>query len=227
MSDVIPTRHRRQACFSRRTFLQTAAHATAGVVTLGASAVQVALPPSSAAAQPDMKQAEKATAMEPTPACNTHQATRSQTAGPFYTPDTPARTNLLEPGITGTILVVTGRVFTTDCQPIAGALLDFWQADAAGVYDNAGYRLRGHQVTDENGTYRLRTVVPGVYPGRTRHIHVRVQGPATRRLTTQLYFPSERLNKRDGLFHPALVMDVEDTSEGDNAATFDFILVTS
>ena len=59
---------------------------------------------------------------------------------------------------------------TPDCQPIAGAVMDFWHCDDAGVYDNAGFRYRGHQFTDASGAYRLRTIRPGKYPARTQHI---------------------------------------------------------
>jgi protocatechuate 3,4-dioxygenase beta subunit len=130
---------------------------------------------------------------------------------------------LLEPGITGTKIVITGSVLATDCRPIARALVDFWQADAQGVYDNTGYRLRGHQFTDEAGRYSLETVVPGLYPGRTRHVHVKVQAPNQPILTTQLYFPGEPSNARDGLFNPHLLMSVQDTNDG-KAATFTFVL---
>jgi hypothetical protein len=61
--------------------------------------------------------------------------------------------------------------------PAANALLDFWQANPNGAYDNTGYTLRGHQYTDANGYYTLTTIVPGIYPGRTEHIHVKVQAP--------------------------------------------------
>lgn len=161
--------------------------------------------------------------LEPTPYCDDHNKTLAQTAGPFYTPNTPERSSFLEEGITGIKLVVTGQVLTPNCQPIAGAVLDFWHADDNGQYDNAGYRLRGHQFTDANGNYYLETVMPGLYPGRTRHIHVIVQGPETAPLTTQLYFPNEPGNQTDGIFHPALVMDVNDAPDG-KAATFNFVL---
>lgn len=93
--------------------------------------------------------------MPPTPACGDEDdVTPRQTEGPFYTPDSPERTSLLEPGIEGTRVVVSGRVLTTDCRPVAGALVDFWHADDAGRYDNAGYKLRGHQFTDARGAGR-------------------------------------------------------------------------
>jgi protocatechuate 3,4-dioxygenase beta subunit len=164
-------------------------------------------------------------ALPATPPCgdDDDDLTLAQTEGPYYTPNTPERASLLEPGITGTKLVLTGSVLTTGCQPVARALLDFWHCDDAGVYDNAGFRLRGHQFADEQGRYTLETIVPGVYPGRTRHIHVKVQAPNQPALTTQLYFPDEPGNSRDGIFHPDLVMAMQDAADGKSAA-FDFVL---
>ncbi len=162
--------------------------------------------------------------LPPTPACGAaDDPTPAQTEGPYFKPNTPERTSLLEPGLPGTRLVVSGYVLSRRCQPIARALLDFWQADANGAYDNAGYRFRGHQFTDDAGRYYLETVVPGRYPGRTRHIHVKVQAPNQPLLTTQLYFPGEPRNNTDGIFRPALLMSVEDVADG-KAATFDFVL---
>lgn len=102
-------------------------------------------------------------------------------------------------------------------------MLDFWQANPAGEYDNAGFHLRGHQYTDAEGFYRLDTVVPGVYVGRTRHLHVKVQAPGGSVLTSQLYFPDEPANARDGLFRRELVMTV--TEGADPLRTqFDFVV---
>ena len=127
------------------------------------------------------------------------------------------------PGIPGTKIIVVGAVLTTDCTPVPRALLDFWQADDDGQYDTAEFRLRGHQFTDDTGRFRLESIVPGLYPGRTRHIHVKAQRPGGRALTTQFYFPGEPLNARDGIFDPALVMDVRDAGDG-KCATFTFVL---
>lgn len=160
----------------------------------------------------------------PTPACGEgSDVTASQTEGPFFKPNSPKRTSLVEPGMSGTKIVVEGTVFGRNCQPIPRAVLDFWQADDQGRYDNAGSRLRGHQFTDEAGRYRLETVVPGLYPGRTRHFHVKVLAPGGPGLTTQLYFPEEPSNQRDGIFSPDLVMTVREV-EGRKLATFDFVL---
>jgi protocatechuate 3,4-dioxygenase beta subunit len=160
----------------------------------------------------------------PTPACGEPGgSTPSQTAGPYFKPSSPLRASLIEPGMPGTRIVVEGSVLGTDCRPIPRALVDFWHADDRGDYDNAGYRLRGHQFTDDVGRYRLETIVPGVYPGRTRHFHVKVQAPGRSVLTTQLYFPGEAGNQRDFIFSPDLVMKVRDGDQG-RLAGFDFVL---
>lgn len=162
--------------------------------------------------------------LPPTPACaDPADPTPRQTEGPFFKPSSPRRASLLEAGLVGTRLVLEGRVLDTGCQPVAGALLDFWQADDGGAYDNAGYRLRGHQFADDRGRYRLETIMPGLYPGRTRHIHVRVQAPGQRVLATQLYFPGEPANTRDWIFRRELLVRLEDRPDGRHAA-FDFIL---
>ena len=162
--------------------------------------------------------------LEPTPSCTDgDDTTPEQTEGPFYTPDTPERTSLREAGMAGTLMTLTGFVLATDCTPVAGALLDFWHANDAGEYDNEGYTLRGHQFADEQGGFVLETIVAGLYTGRTRHIHVKVQAPNQPVLTTQLYFPGEPDNATDGIFDEALLMDTADTANG-KSATFTFVL---
>jgi len=151
------------------------------------------------------------------------QPTPAQTEGPYFKPGSPTRTSLVEPGMAGTRLARSGRVLSRDCRPIAGARLDFWQADASGSYDNAGYRLRGNQTTRSDGRYALDTVVPGEYPGRTEHIHVKVQPAGGGTLTTQLYFPGVSRNQQDSIFDPRLLLTVEAAASG-LTATYDFVL---
>ena len=191
---------------SRREFLKTAAGLSACAVAVG-----------------DV-QAARAQPLRPTPSCpGSAPPTGRQTEGPYFKPDSPQRASLLEPGMAGTKIVVTGLVLSTACQPVARALIDVWHADDRGDYDNAGFRLRGHQFTDDQGRYRLETIVPGIYIGRTRHFHVKVQAPSRPVLTTQLYFPGESVNARDPIFSRDLVMQVSDAAGG-KAATFDFVL---
>src|SRR3954462_13180002 len=77
--------------------------------------------------------------------------TPALTEGPYYKAGSPERASLLEAGMSGTKIVISGTVFDKNCRPITGAWLDFWQADSSGAYDNAGYKLRGHQFTDASG----------------------------------------------------------------------------
>ena len=162
--------------------------------------------------------------LTPTPACDDgDDATPAQSAGPYFTPDSPERTSLLTSGIAGTKLVLTGAVVDTSCRPISRALVDFWQANDAGEYDNQGYNLRGHQFTDAQGRYAVTTVMPGIYPGRTRHIHVKVQPENGSILTTQLYFPGESQNASDGIFREECVIDIADAADG-KAGLFTFVL---
>jgi len=144
--------------------------------------------------------------------------------GPYFKANSPERSSLLEANTPGTRLTLTGSVLTTDCQPVVNALLDFWQADASGQYDNTGYHLRGHQYTDENGRYELITVVPGEYPGRTEHIHFKVQAPNGPVLTSQLFFPDLQDNQADQIFDPSLVIDITEDRGSSLEATFNFII---
>jgi len=192
---------------SRREFLKIAA---------GLSALSAGSRAADAAAQ--------GPALRPTPSCSGSAApTARQTEGPYFKADSPLRASLLEPGLTGTPIVVTGMVLSTTCQPVARALIDVWHADDRGAYDTTGFRLRGHQFTDDQGRYRLETIVPGIYVGRTRHFHLKVQAPNRPVLTTQLYFPGEAVNARDPIFSPELVMRVSETTTG-KAGSFDFVV---
>ena len=160
----------------------------------------------------------------PTPDCgDDDEPTPAETAGPFFKPRSPERASLLEEGMSGTRIEISGRVFGRGCKPLPGALLDFWHADDQGEYDNEGFRLRGHQFADAEGRYRLATIVPGVYPGRTRHVHVRVQPRNGRVLTTQLYFPGEARNGRDTLFRRELLLALEG-ERSPQVARFHFLL---
>ena len=162
--------------------------------------------------------------LAPTPACHDgDDVTVQQTEGPYFKPSSPERTELFEEGMAGQPIELVGFVLSRACKPLAGALLDFWQADDKGRYDNSGFRLRGHQFSDAEGRYRLRSIVPGLYPGRTRHIHVKVQPRGGSVLTTQLYFPGELKNRSDSLFRKDLQIRTAKNA-GWLAGRFDFVL---
>ena len=146
--------------------------------------------------------------------CSALVATPELTEGPYFTPGSPEKTDLREPGMAGTTLVVSGYVVTADCRPVAGAVIDVWQADSTGTYDNSGYTLRGHLVSADDGGYTFTTVVPGIYPGRTEHIHVKVTPPGGSTLTTQLFFPGVSQNDADGIYDPAAQLAITETADG-------------
>lgn len=174
---------------------------------------------------------ERGGELTPTPRCpevkdpgGKDAPTPALTEGPYFKPQSPERSTLTEPGLTGTPLRVGGYVLTRSCKPVADALVDLWQANEAGEYDAEGYRLRGHQYTDAQGRWQFETIVPGVYAGRTRHLHVKVQAPGRDVLTTQLYFPAdEQRNLRDALFNKRLLMEVA-ANEAGMIGRYDFVL---
>lgn len=155
------------------------------------------------------------------------EATAPNAAGPFYLAGAPARFDLTE-GAAGTAVAVSGRVYSAaTCRPIAGASLDFWQADAAGDYDTEGFQLRGVVAADDDGQYLLRTVLPGNYMSegtfRAAHLHVIVSAPGHAPFTTQVYFPGDPYIDTDRLVHPSQISNLD--SSGDEAiAVFDFVL---
>ena len=161
--------------------------------------------------------------------CTAGTITPAEPEGPFYTPKTPARRDIRDAGVSTGVVVLAGRVVDAQCRPIAGAVLDFWQTDHNGVYDNHGYRYRGHQYTDAEGRFELVTVRPHAYTAmsifRTPHIHVRAQGRDTGLLTTQLYLPdAEETNSRDFGYQPSLVIAYAGQDGAARHATFDFVL---
>ena len=161
--------------------------------------------------------------LPPTPECRPGRGTPAQTEGPFYSASTPRKSNF-RADAKGEALVLEGQVLTTQCKPVSGAWLDFWHADTTGDYDNTGFRLRGHQFADAEGRFRLETILPAVYPGRTRHIHVKLRAGRSdadggRILTTQVYFPDEPGNARDGLYRPELL-----ARRAGEQLRFDFVL---
>lgn len=146
--------------------------------------------------------------------------TPAQTAGPFYPIEKPldqdADLTLIrgrKQRAAGQVVHVMGRVLDARGEPVSGARLEIWQANAQGRYTHP--RDRNTQPldpdfegfasleTDGEGRYRFKTIKPGGYPagvGATRppHIHFDVKGRVNR-LVTQMYFPGEPLDD-DGVF---------------------------
>jgi protocatechuate 3,4-dioxygenase, beta subunit len=118
----------------------------------------------------------------------------------------------------GERIIVNGRVTESDGRPVRSALIEIWQANAAGRYIHEvdqhpapldpNFTGAGRCLTDDDGRYRLVTVKPGAYPWknhpnawRPAHIHLSLFGRAfTNRLVTQMYFPGDPLFAYDPIF---------------------------
>jgi protocatechuate 3,4-dioxygenase beta subunit len=150
--------------------------------------------------------------------------TPTQIEGPYYKVGSPHRSSLIEPGITGTRLLLTGRVLNERGTPIPGDVVDFWQSDDVGNYDMVGNLLRGHVFTDETGTYQVETIMPACYePRQAKHMHVKVQG-VSRPYTTQLYFSDDAERVKDHYYMPELEVQVEDLPDGSQRGTYTFVI---
>ncbi len=168
--------------------------------------------------------AQSAPPLEPTPECvDKGSLTIAQTEGPYFKPQSPLRHAIAADAPGAQPITLAGFVLDTNCKPVPRALVELWHADAKGAYDNAGYRFRGHVFADEGGRWWFTTIVPGVYPGRTRHYHVKVQRPSGRTLTTQLYFPDEAQNRTDFLFDRRLLLKPSRAADG-AFVRYDFIV---
>ncbi len=145
--------------------------------------------------------------------------TPPQTLGPFYPiaaqSDKDADLTLFGNSTTlalGEIVTVEGRVLGDDGKPIVDAVVDIWQANAAGRYAHeadtsvapldANFQGWAILKTDVDGRYRFKTVRPGAYPAekgwvRPPHIHFKVSRRGYHEITTQMYFENEPLNDVD------------------------------
>lgn len=134
---------------------------------------------------------------------DTCDATTKDILGPFYRSGAPDRSDLRLDGEEGITMKVRGIVVGKDCQPLAGATVDVWQADTSGAYDNDSdeYNYRSSLRTNENGEYEFTTYVPGKYLNggqfRPSHIHFRVQALEHKELISQIYFKGDEHIEED------------------------------
>ena len=146
--------------------------------------------------------------------------TPSQTAGPFFRfgLDRPEWCDLTEGGrAKGETIRLEGRVLDGDEAAVPDALLEIWQANAAGKYAHAedrqdkpldgNFRGFGRCATDRDGNWHFITIRPGAVPGRGNamqapHINLRIFARGLlKHVTTRLYFSQEPLNQSDPVLH--------------------------
>ncbi|HVZ22980.1 MAG TPA: intradiol ring-cleavage dioxygenase [Vicinamibacterales bacterium] len=173
-------------------------------------------------------------------------ATETTVLGPFYregAPELPPGGNMAGADATGTPLLISGRVTDPAGRPIAGAVLDCWQANSSGFYDSQlgdGEELgmRGVYRTDADGRYLLRTTRPKYYPiptdgpvgdmiratdrhpFRPGHVHYKISAPGYMTLVTHLFDAASKYLDSDTVFavKPSLVVEFEEHQTPDETA---------
>ena len=142
--------------------------------------------------------------------------TTPQTPGPFFPDIMPVESDFDLTTISGgapavgEVITVEGRVLGADGRPVPGAAVELWQANAYGRYTHSrdrssvpldpNFQGYGAVRTDAEGRYRFRTVLPGEYAGRTRHLHFYTTGPGYERTPFQMYFAGDPGNEGDFLY---------------------------
>ena len=124
------------------------------------------------------------------------EPTTTDILGPFFSEGAPETNSIIPEDYEGDRLFLSGTLSSTDCgKIISNAIMDFWQANENGDYDNLGFNFRGKIITDENGNYNLETIIPGKYLNgsqyRPSHIHLKVQAEGYDELVTQIYFQGD------------------------------------
>ncbi len=161
---------------------------------------------------------------EAVPAAGTvWRPTEDNILGPFHRKGAPFRAKITPPMEPGDVLLISGRVWAHDSKkPLSSAVIDIWQANKDGRYDNDDPKTpparnvflnRARLVTDENGYYEYETIMPGRYKigastWRPAHIHYMVRYPGYSSLITQLYFKGDPKNSKDRFIKKSLIIDL-------------------
>jgi protocatechuate 3,4-dioxygenase beta subunit len=177
--------------------------------------------------------------------------TPAMTEGPFYPDHLPLDTDndllivndSLTPAV-GDVTHLTGRVLDGRGNPVRNATVEIWQCDHSGAYLHShgsptgkrdpNFQGYGRFMTSSTGEYYFRTIKPVPYPGRTPHIHFKVNVQGRNQLTTQCFINGEPRNDKDGIYRhvDSKLRDlvnvdfkpIKDSKIGELAANFDMLL---
>lgn len=178
-------------------------------------------------------------------------ATESTVLGPFFVadaPEMPLGANIAKPGTPGEPCSVTGTVRRLDGKPVAGALLDIWEAGGDGFYDvqkTEGTNLRARFHADAEGKFNFKCVLPASYPVphdgpvgrmlvatgrhpmRPGHLHTMLSAPGYNTLVTHLFVKGDEYLDSDAVFgvKDSLIVDFKKAASGEYSAHYDFVLI--
>jgi protocatechuate 3,4-dioxygenase, alpha subunit len=172
-------------------------------------------------------------------------ATPSQTVGPFFHIGCTKLivSDLAAPSVPGTHITVTGRILDGDRNPVPDAMIEIWQANAAGKYAHsedsrdkpldAEFRGYGRVATDQNGKFHFSTVKPGPVPGpgnttQAPHLEISIfMRGLLKQLVSRIYFPGDSANSTDpvlNLVDPTRRETLIARAESNNILRWDVIL---
>ena len=129
--------------------------------------------------------------------------------GPAYRKGAPFRTRLCGVHEPGTPLTMSGRITdAATCKPLADAVLDVWQVNAAGEYDmgSAAFQLRGRLRSAGDGRYAFDSILPVPYGQRPKHIHYLITRAGYEPRITQVYFEGDERNSTDHYVKKELII---------------------
>jgi catechol 1,2-dioxygenase len=184
-------------------------------------------------------------ATDPGKLADAAKPTEDNILGPYFREGAPFRAKITPPLVKGVTMLIRGRVWGFDTKkPLANAVLDIWQADANGRYDNDDpnkppakgvYVNRARVLTDETGYYEYETIHPGPYQigpdaWRPAHIHYLVRKHGYANLITQLYFKGDKFNAKDEFIKQSLIITLEPAKVNGSAietGVFDVVLAAA
>lgn len=163
--------------------------------------------------------------------------------GPFFVAGTANVVNLNTQNLPGTPMLMMGKVYSGEgnAKPLGGAKIEVWHADDNGAYHPEGagdvsqypsseVTLRGFVLTEADGSFSFKSIRPGLYGSRARHVHYKITAEGHQELVTQSYFLGDPRISQDDLSKNAgecRIVTYSDDGSGGIMGTMDFNIKTS